>query len=328
MAIFKKLLSIFLRISISIILLIFLFRQVDERTLFGIIKNANKPLLLLAFFIFLFNVILCLFRWEMLLKAADIHLPLKRIIISFSGGVFFNLFLPSTIGGDFMRSLDLAAHTKKPKEVVATVFLDRLSGYIGLVILASLALGFGWKFIQDKVVLFSVLFISGLLLVILSVLFNNFIYNKINLFLNSPSAGKIRDTLRDLHQEIHIFRQHKKVIFQNLSLSFLIQLVTPLDFYLIAISLGIKIPIIYFFVFLPIIGAITLLPISIGGLGLRDATTIFFFAKAGVSKDLAFAMSLLSFSFILIIGAAGGLIYVFTLRHRRIQSAQPSAFSS
>jgi hypothetical protein len=75
---------------------------------------------------------------------------------------------------------------------------------------------------------------------------------------------------------------------------------------------------VYYIVFIPIVGAITMLPISIGGLGVRDASTIFFLAKAGVGNDLALAMSLISFFFILIYAAAGGLIYVLTVSHRRL----------
>ncbi len=323
MQILKKIFSIILRISISIILLVFLFKQVDKKSLLEAIKNADKSLLFLAFLIFSLSYILCLFRWEMLLKAVKIHLPLKRVIISFSGGIFFSLFLPSTIGGDLMRSIDLAAHTKRPREVIATVLLDRLSGYVGLVLLALLALLFGWKLLQDKSILLSVIIITAVLIAILSVLFNKFIYSKINRLLHSPDAGRIRQLLKDLHEEMHYFKHHKKVIINNLIFSVLIQAVSPLTFFVIAKSLGMKISLIYFFIFLPIIGAITLLPISIGGLGLRDATTVFFFAKAGVAKDLAFAMSLLNFSFLLIYGSLGGLIYVFTVHHRRIQHHKP-----
>ncbi len=319
MKIFKRFLSILLRISISIILLIFLFKQVDKKSLLGIIRNANLGLLLAAFIIFFFSYILCLLRWEMLLKAVKIHLSLKRIIISFAAGIFFSLFLPSTIGGDLVRSIDLATHTKRPREVVATVLLDRLSGYIGLVVLALLGLLFGWRLIQDKSVIFAVAIITAILIAILLVLFNKFLYSKVNQLLHSPTAGKLREAIKNLHQEIHYFRHHKKVIVNNLIFSILIQAIAPLTFFLIALSIGVKINIIYFFIFLPIIGAITLLPISIGGLGLRDATTIFFFAKAGMGKDMAFAMSLLNFFFILICGALGGLIYVLTVHHRRIQ---------
>lgn len=324
MAVIKKILSVFLRVGISVALLFFLFRQVDEKSLIEIIKNANKPLLLAAFCVYSLSYVLCVLRWGMLLKAANIFLPLGRVIISFAGGVFFSLFLPSTIGGDFMRSIDLAAHTKKTKEVVATVFLDRLSGYIGLVFLALVALTFGWRLVQDKTVLLAVFVITLLLIVGLLALFNKFFYSRINKLFMSFGRGKILDSLKKLHREIHIFRNHKKMIAKNLGISLCVQTVIPITFYLIARSLGIKINIVYFFIFLPIIGAITLLPVSIGGLGLRDATTIFFFAKAGLAKDMSFAMSLLNFSFIIVYASIGGLIYVLTVHHRRVQHIKPS----
>jgi uncharacterized protein (TIRG00374 family) len=326
MQVFKKIVSIFFRVGISVVLLLFLFKSVDKKSLLDVIKNADKGLLFLAFLVASFSYLLCLFRWAMLLKAVDIILPLKRVIISFSGGIFFSLFLPSTIGGDLMRSIDLAAHTKRPREVIATVLLDRLSGYVGLAFFSLTAVIFGWKFVQDKSTLFCLAAIVGILLVILVVLFNKFLYGKINSLLRSPNAGRFRELITDLHEEIHVFKKQRKVIIYNIFVSVLVQALSPLVFFIVALSLGIKIKIIYFFVFIPIIGAITLLPISLGGLGLRDFSTVLFFAKAGVAKDMAFAMSLLNFFFILIYGILGGLIYVFTLRYRRLQYNQPSAF--
>ncbi|MBU4345943.1 MAG: flippase-like domain-containing protein [Candidatus Omnitrophica bacterium] len=322
---FKKIFFAFLRVGISIILLIFLFKQVDNKSLLEIIKNADKFLLVSVFFIFCFTYLLALLRWEMLLKAAQIHLSLKRIIISFSGGLFFNLFLPTAVGGDLVRSLDLSTHTKRPREVIATVLLDRLSGYVALVLVALLALGFGWRFLQDRSVLIPVFIITALLASILLVLFNRFLYSKINKLLHSPTAGRIREAIKNLHHEMHIFRHHKDILVDNLIFSLVIQILGPVTFYLIALSLGLKINIIYFFIFVPIISAISLLPISIGGLGLRDASIVFFFAKTGVGQDLALAMSLLYFSFILIYGILGGFIYVLAIHHRRIQRHKPPA---
>lgn len=224
-----------------------------------------------------------------------------------------------------MRSIDLTAHTRKPKEVIATIFLDRLSGYVGLAILAILSLVFGWRLIQDTTTVLSIFIIIAILIAILLVLFNKSLYNLIQKFLSTPNAGKIRELIMSLHEEMHIFRHQRKVIINNLVLSIFIQGLTPIVFFVTALSMGVRVNIIYFFIFLPIISAITLLPISIGGLGLRDATTIFFFAKAGVSKDLALAMSLLNFSFLLIYGILGGLIYVLTIHHRR-QQCHTSSF--
>ena len=321
MGIFKKLLVLFLRIGISAILLILLFKfnKIDIHGLLIDIKGTDKVLLVIGFLIFFIVYLLGFLRWQMLLKSTGISIPLKRLAISFSGGVFFSIFLPSTIGGDLVRVADLAGHTQKTKEVVATVFLDRLSGYTGLVIVVILALLFGKGMVHDKFVLSSVIVIITVLLSVMLVLFNSYIYSKITKFLSTPGAGRIKEMIRGLHHEIHIFRNHKKMILGNLLISFMIQVIAPISVYFIALSLGIKIDLIYYFIFLPIISAITLLPIAIGGLGLRENLFVVYFAKAGVIKQLAIEMSLLSFAFIIIYGALGGLIYVFTVRHRWVQ---------
>ncbi|MDD4939196.1 MAG: lysylphosphatidylglycerol synthase transmembrane domain-containing protein [Candidatus Omnitrophica bacterium] len=324
MDILKKIFINILRFGVTIFLLIFLFKQVDEKVLIEVIRGSNKPLLIVAFISMFFTYALCIFRWDMLLRAAKMHLPLKRVVISAAGGAFFSLFLPSTIGGDLMRSIDLAVHTKRSHEVVATVLLDRLSGYIGLVIVTLFAVLFGWNLVRDNfVILLCVFVITFVLAAILMLLFNKHLYSKINKLLHSPQAGKIREFIKDLHKEMHIFRHHTSTVINNLVVSVSVQLIAPLTAYLIALSMGIKVNPAYFFIFVPIIGAITLLPISLGGLGLRDAITVFFFAKAGVGKDMAFAMSLVSFSFILVLGLAGGILYALTVRHRRIQYHKP-----
>jgi len=323
-AFFKKVLSLVLRVCVSIILLVLLFRinRIDIHDLANEIKSADQAYLAVGFIISFLVYLLGFWRWQMLLNAAGIQAPLKKIITSFSGGVFFSIFLPSTIGGDVVKTADLAGHTQKTKEVIATVLLDRLSGYVGLVLVILPALFLGWDLVQDKVVFFSVATIVGLLICILLVLFNTPIYSRITKFLAAPGAGRVKEAIRNLHSEIHIFRHRGKVIVCNLALSFLIQLIFPITVYFIALSLGIRINIFYFLILLPIIGAITLLPIAIGGLGLRESLFVVYFAKAGVVKQLAVAMSLLSFSFTVIYGAVGGLIYVLTIHNRRLQRHQ------
>lgn len=322
MVVFKKIFSFVLRIGISAALLIFLFKfnKIDVRVLADVIKGANKPILLAAFFVFFLSYLLCLLRWEMLLKAAGIRLSFKRVVVSFSGGIFFNLLLPSAIGGDVTRSIDLAAHTKKTAEVIATVFLDRLCGYMALAIFVSLSTIFGWRLVADnKLVIISVLLIVFILTAILLVIFNKFIYSKISKLLHHPGAGKIRESIKNLHNEVHIFRHRKDVLINSLILSLLVQTISPVVFFLIALSLGIKVNPIYFFIFVPLIGAVSMLPISLGGLGVREGATVFFFMEAGITQGLAVGISLINFAFILVYATIGGLIYVLTVRHRRLQ---------
>lgn len=316
-----------LRVSISIILLALLFKitGIDIRDLMNDIRGVNKLFLGTGFAVFFLAYLLGFLRWRMLLLAAGINISPKKLISSFSGGIFFSIFLPSTIGGDVVRTADLAEHTRKAKEVIATVFLDRLSGYIGLVFVILPAILLGRELVLDKVVFSSIAVIIALLCIILLVLFNSSIYSMITRFLTTPGAERIKEMIKDMHREIHIFRHRRKIIVYNLLLSFLAQIITPVSIYFIALSLGVKINFIYFLIFIPIIGAITLLPVAIGGLGLRESLFVVYFAKAGVIKQLALAMSLLSFSFIVIYGAIGGLLYVFTVHHRRVQFNKPPA---
>ena len=314
----KKTLIILLKISISVILLIFLFKQVDIHSLLGIIKGINKPLLAVAYVLNFSIYIICFYRWKMLLSAVGLSVSPAKLITPFSGGIFFNVFLPSTVGGDVVRSMDLALHTKKPSQVVATVILDRISGYAGMALVAVTACILGIKLIQDRAVLWAVAGIAGILIALLLAIFNKFVYSRIRKLFYSHTSGKIWAALESIHEEMHNLKDNKKVIINNLILSLLVQLISPVSTYIISLSMGAKINLLFFFVFLPIVGAITLLPISIGGLGLRDYTTVLLFAKVGVSKDLALAMSLLGFGFILLNAAIAGLIYVFTLHHRRV----------
>lgn len=327
MKLFKKTVSLVLRISISISLLVFLFKinNIEIADLVSALKGADKYLFFTAFLVSLFVYIFCFYRWQMLLTTAKINIPLKRTVMSYAGGVCFSLVLPTSVGGDLVRSIDLSRHTNRPKEVVATVLLDRLSGYVGLVIMMLLAIFFGWGFVKDiKIVMFSALIITGVLISILFVLFNRFIYSKVNGLLRSPDSGKIRDLITGMHQEMHRFRHHRIVLANNVLFSLMVQLVSCLSSYIVALSLGIKISIIYFFIFMPVIGAVTLLPISIGGAGIREWMTVLLFKNVGVDIHLAAGLSLINFSFILAYGAIGGLIYVLTLRHRRLQHHQPS----
>ena len=141
----KKILSLILRISISIILLVFLFKlnKIDLHELALDIKGADKFYLVIGFCIFIISYILGFLRWWMLLKPSGIKIPFKRLVVSYLGGNFFSIFLPSTIGGDIVRVADLSGYTKRAKEVIATVFLDRLSGYVGLVMVIIPAFLFG-----------------------------------------------------------------------------------------------------------------------------------------------------------------------------------------
>ena len=91
MAQFKKVLFLLLRIVISVALLVLLFKlnKIDLDALVNDIKGADRLFLALGLVIFPLVHILGLLRWQMLLKAVKINIPLKKLISSFCGGIFF-----------------------------------------------------------------------------------------------------------------------------------------------------------------------------------------------------------------------------------------------
>lgn len=306
-----------LRIGIGVGIIFLLLRKIDIQKIFHIVLNINIGLFIFAFLVYIFTTILCLYRWQLLLTAANINIPLKRTTVSFLTGLFFNLFLPSAIGGDVIRAMHLSGHTRKPKEVTATILVDRLSGSIGMVIIAISAVLIGGAYIRDVSVLISVAILFFILVAALLVVFNNYIYGKINRFLHN--GGKFKEMLKELHHEIYIFKHRPQVVINNLAISLVIQFMAPFAFFILSKALNYHIDFVYFLVFVPIISAISMLPISIGGLGLREASLMFFFTRVGLSGEHGFILSLLIFFFNVVIGLIGGVAYVFTFRPRWLQ---------
>ncbi|MDD5347686.1 MAG: lysylphosphatidylglycerol synthase transmembrane domain-containing protein [Candidatus Omnitrophica bacterium] len=320
MRLLKKNVSFLLRIVISIVLLVFLFRKVDFGSVIRLIAGSNLVLVTLAFFLSLVAYVFCFFRWKMLLETLGVSVSAGRLVTIFTGGIFFGALFPSTIGSDLVRSLDLSAQTQKPGPVVAAVLLDRLSGFTGMVIMALASLAAASRLAFHPVIFAGIAALTCVLTGALLVVFNTRIFSVVNRLLNRPGSGRIRSTLEAIHSSMHHFRRHKVVIVQNLLLSLVVQILGPICGTVIAYALGFRINMLYFFLIVPLITAVTLLPISIAGLGIRDFTTVFFLAPFGIGREVAVAIAQLSFFFIVLTTLLGGTIYyVLTLHHRRVQ---------
>ncbi len=321
----KKILSVFLRCSISIAFLIILFRKIDFKDTFKLLLTLNPIYSIYALVFFFIIYVLVLYRWKMLLDAQGVRLPFKRVVSSYAGGLFFSLFLPSTIGGDIARSVDLSIYAKSRSVIVASVLLDRLSGFVGLVVVAFVGLMVGHRFIKEPSVYFTIFLMAALLGAMLLVIFNQGIYRRIS----RPSLHKNawKERLKKLHAEIYFFRSKPLVLYLNLFCSILIQVGASVVSYFLLRALNAKMYFFYPLIFNPVITVITTIPIAIGGLGLRDAASIFFYTKVGIAKDVALGQALLTFALIVLFGLIGGIVYVSTLHYRRVQPHQTDAAS-
>jgi uncharacterized protein (TIRG00374 family) len=313
----KNILKLILKIGISVILLILLFGRIDLRQTISHISKVEPLNFLFAVLIFLFVIFLGVVRWAVLLKISKKDLSFRRIFLSYCGGLFFNVCLPSTIGGDVTRTADLAFHTKDSSFVFATVFLDRLYGFLALVIIFLFGFAYSYFFgLGCDFKFLIIMSIFGAIIAFAYVLI--FSQAAFNLIVKIVRIKFLREYLTKFHDSCYSFRSQKEVLFKTLLLSLLIQGLFSVCVYFIGLSLGIKLHIAHYMTLIPVMNTIAFLPISIGGLGLRDHVAVKLFSPLGVAEEKVFAMTILIFAFLFFVALVGGIIYGSSLYSRRL----------
>lgn len=314
----KKILLLLLRVGVTLALLIFLFGKIDFFALFEVIKSSDLRKIVYGFFLYTFLNFLIFIRWHLLCAGLGIKVKMPRLFVSYMSSQFFNLVLPSTIGGDAVKTLDIARHTKSHSSgILATVILDRFCGFFGLLTVLTLSVIFGLKILNHD---FTILLVTIVLLIIVAILaaimFSSRLFD--SLFKILPFK-RLKDYLYKVHQATSSYR-HKR---RYLLIAWLISIVTQgglsFVYYFMARAIGLDIKIIYFLVFVPVISAFSVIPVSVGGLGVRDTASVVLFTKIGVSATKAFTLSLLNFGVMFIFGVLGGGMYVAMLYRRWVQ---------
>jgi len=312
----KKILSIALRISITLLLLVFLFGRTDIKGLAGIARGSDVWRLVSAFVLYIFLNFLVILRWQALLHGLSIRVGLSCVTVTYLSSQFFNLVLPSTIGGDAVRTIDMAKHASCPSSgVLATVILDRVGGFFGLMTVLTLALLFGYRILNDPAIIIVALILFGMILLLFGIAFWGRFFGSI--FRHVPFE-KLRDYLYKIHEATASFKGRRNVLFFVWFLSCIGQAGISFMYYLASEAIGVHIEPIYFFILVPVIMVFSVIPVSIGGLGVRDTACVILLGKIGMAAEKAFALSLINFGFIFIVSIIGGLTYVFALPRRRV----------
>jgi uncharacterized protein (TIRG00374 family) len=196
------------------------------------------------------------------------------------------------------------------------VFLDRIVGFMGLVLVGwvGFILGYFYRLKYNAQLFLFMLIFTALLVSIFAIIFSKRIFNLVNRFM---ILGFLKKYFAKFHECCHSFRFQKIVLLKTILLSLVLQGCFCVVCYLIGLSLGINVGLIYYLIFVPLISVATILPISIGGLGLRDNAAVVLFSALGVAADKVVSMTLINFAFLLFIGLAGGIVYAATLGIRR-----------
>jgi len=315
----KTILSFMLRIGLSLGLLMYVFSKIDLPATLEALKTADLFFIMLAGFMYLINMAMLLVRWFIFIKALDLSATKKNIILHFFYGAFGNLFMPTAIGGDIIKTVGLCRSSSEKPKVVASVLLDRLSGFYAIILIEICVLLLGYQYVvKDKILAGGVVMVGGAAVFLTFVLFNEKIYSFVfRLFDRFP---KIKNAFMKLHYDIALLKQSHRIKegLKGVCLSGVTQVIYAFSWFLIAQSLHQDLGFIHFMAFVPLLCLASSFP-SVGGLGVREAAAVFLFSKIGMEAGVAVSMSLIGFIFVIIFGLIGGVLYVYTISTGRVQ---------
>lgn len=295
-----------LKIGISLGLLLLLLWKIGWRETVTTLGRADFRLLLAAWGLYLFSMLLRAYRWQVLLVIQKLKVPLSKLVSLYFIGTFFNTVLPTGFGGDVVRMYELSKQSSQGTLSLSTVLVDRLCGFLVLFVMACLALPFSYRLIPPAVSAMIIIITASSLLGVWMAL-NETLWRWLE---QLPLLSWLLEKRRAQEFRVSIQAYRTRAVSWALLASLAFNVLLMVLNYLVALALGIRISPWYFLMFIPIISFLLTLPVSFSGLGVREGGYVLLFAQAGVPDSLALAMSLSVYAVAVATGLLGGLLYI------------------
>lgn len=317
----KKILIPFIKVLVSLTLIALLLSKLGLRQVAAQLAVANLWWIALATLVFIASNLLGSIQWFWLLKNQAVEIPLRRVIAYYHVGLFFNNFLIGYVGGDAIRIFDISRHSGNSSLAISTVLMDRLIGFVMLTTLALVA-GLVWHSIfQSDTILLVIGAILCCWLFSFVVLFHERFARRISWVFRLILPVRLKNKMKQVYVSINSFKNERKLLVQLLLVSAAIQTLRIMVHYYAALAVGIHVHLKYFFIFVPAIALLSSLPISIGGIGIRETSGVALFSQINsIPAEAIVAMEFLSYLIGLLATIPGGLIFMF--RHEKIPSDQ------
>lgn len=296
-----------LKIVFSILLMTLVIKLSDPEKIAKTISNANVFMLIIAFILILLGTFIASYRWFTVMNTLNYKGDVKFYIKSYFLGVFFSQLLPSSIGGDAYRVIDVSSLGYKKRDAFLGVLIDRGLGIVGIFIV-NIVFNNILTTLLPKAIhnILNIISITGIIGFILFALINRidfFKTNKVTIYLVKASEYLA-----------NVLNTPKKALFQ-MSLSVLIHLITFVGVYFIALAVGANLSIATFMVIMPPVILLTIIPISLAGWGIREGAMVGLFSFVGVEKDVAVSISII-FGLCYVIQGLIGLILWIQHKHK------------
>ncbi len=316
-----------LKFLIAVALLVWLFLKLpDPAALWHQILAANKFLLLLGALCYTAAVAISGLKWGILFRASGIVVPTGRLLSYQWVAEFFNNFLPAQVGGDVMRGYAVAADTRRTADATASVLIDRFIGlivFMGSAALAAVAMLLWGKPDHRPFTPEGLLFMrfaavgSALMFLALSIAVAGLLSRRLKVVIERvirilPFSDRTLPIWNKLAVAFDVYRHHPRALVATAAGSVLIVILTSINIWLISWALQPNsITLLEVLAINPIIVfALLVVPLSPGGLGVRQVSFAGLFLIMGAGAALGTAVGLLQQFIGYIVSLPGGFLWV------------------
>lgn len=322
----RKYISYFLRFIVAGTALYLAFRGENFKQVAEVLLGLNLWIFAGAIGIYVIGQLIFVARWSLLLRVQSIRIGFWPAVRLHFLGLFYNNCLPGAIGGDLPRAWYVTKHTDKKLEAALSVFVDRVIGLTGMLIMAfgcywfipekSREGGFNFTFeinLFQRLAEYKVVFIwlgAGLTVIMLLLVSNR--KGRDLLRRSFEVIGRHgASVLGKIRQSIRLYCHKWPAVFGALLLTFCCQGLTVVAMWLIGSQIGIEVQAKYYFVFFPISWLLGAVPISVGGLGIMEGWLKVMFMRVGtMSGENALALALCQRLVFLLASLPGAVIHL------------------
>ncbi len=300
------------RAALSGLLLGILLRRVDIALVRKTWEGMREEFFLLALALYLCGQLLSALRWKVLTGPLGLSLSYGRLVALYFLGMFFNFFFPTVIGGDAVKAYYLARHTQDVARSVASILMDRNTGLCALLLIALAASAFGQVRVADRDLVLPLLGLWFLYVLGNLLLFADSTYRL--LIRLSARAPRLASLIARWHEAMRAYERSPGSIVKAVGLSILFYLLLIGLNMANALALGVVPDPMVFGVFIPIISVLSMLPITLYGLGVRESAFVILFSSQGIARETSLLLALLWFWVTVLCSLPGALLYAFSRR--------------
>lgn len=262
------------------------------------------------------GIVLSAAKWGVILQARGHRLPLRWLVNSYLMGQFANNFLPSTVGGDALRAMQLRQRIGSLSQASASIFIERLTGFLALSAIAMLALVLLWLGVGDVPLTtapFWLLVAVGFTLAAVAAagaaIFAPVFVGWLGQWQRFPRSmlaplDKVATTSRSISRTGAVWG-----VVVGMSLAF--QALWVIIHAVGGLALGISAPLILYALMVPLSDMLGLLPIFLNNVGARELVFTVYLRQIGVSEASALALAFLMFAIRLVVSLLGGVVLLF-----------------